>query len=313
MVHVFRFSAVRDHPASNRANTPDMLWRVEGVNGGSQLKRDDGNFKGCRDSNIYYQCWLPDGQPRAVLLVVHGIGEHSGRYMNVVNYLVPLGYAIYAIDHVGHGKSDGAREYVERFEDYIDTLEIFFSMVRKWQPGKPVFMIGHSLGGLIGVVYLLDHQAGLAGAVISGPAVSVPQNVSPLTVAMGKLLSTIAPKLGLIGLKADGVSRDPAVVRAYVDDPLVYTGKTPVRSAAEALKAMQRVSAEARRITLPILILQGSEDKLVDPKGAQMLYDKVGSTDKTYKLYEGLYHEVHNEPEHDRVLGDVGAWLEAHL
>ena len=121
------------------------------------------------------------------------------------------------------------------------------------------------------------------------------------------------PKFGLIGLRADGISRDPAVVQAYIDDPLVYTGKTSARLAAEMLKAMQRVSAQAARITLPILILQGSEDKLVDPKGAQMLYDKVGSADKTYKLYEGLYHEVHNEPEHDLVLDDVGAWLEAHL
>jgi acylglycerol lipase len=287
------------------------------------MKREEGNFKAVRDSNIYYQCWLPDDQPRAVLLVVHGIGEHGGRYMNVVNYLVPRGYAVYAIDHIGHGKSDGTREYVERFEDYIDTLKVFFDMIRvahpgavpsgKWQPDPPIFMIGHSLGGLIGTVYLLDHQAGLAGAIISGPAVKVPDNVSPVTVALGKLLSTVMPKFGLVGLKADGVSRDPAVVQAYVDDPLVYTGKTPARSAAEILKAMQRVGAQAARITLPILILQGSEDKLVDPKGAQMLYDKVGSADKTYKLYEGLYHEVHNEPEKDQVLGDLGDWLEGHV
>jgi acylglycerol lipase len=287
------------------------------------MKRQEGNFKAVRDSTIYYQCWLPDGQPRAVLLVVHGIGEHGGRYMNVVNYLIPRGYAVYAIDHIGHGKSDGAREYVERFEDYIDTLKVFFDMIcvahpgavpsGKWQPNRPIFMLGHSLGGLIGTVYLLDHQAGLAGAIISGPAVKVPDNISPVTVALGKFFSTVMPKFGLVGLSADGVSRDPAVVQAYVDDPLVFTGKTPARSAAEMLKAMQRVGAQAARITLPILILQGSEDKLVDPRGAQMLYDKVGSADKTYKLYEGLYHEVHNEPEHDRVLGDVGEWLEAHV
>jgi acylglycerol lipase len=278
-----------------------------------KMKRLEGNFKGARDANIYYQCWLPDGAARAVLLVVHGIGEHGGRYMNVVNHLIPRGYAVYAVDHIGHGKSEGTRGYVERFEDYIDTLKIFFDMVRGWQPGRPIFMLGHSLGGLIGAVYLLDYQAGLAGAVISGPVVKVPENISPVTVALGKLLSALTPKFGLVGLKADGVSRDPAVVQAYVDDPLVYTGKTPARSAAEMLKAMRRVEAEGARITLPILILQGSEDKLVDPRGAQMLYDKVGSTDKTYKLYEGLYHEVHNEPERDRVLGDVGAWLEGHV
>jgi acylglycerol lipase len=277
------------------------------------MKRQEGTFQGARDANIYYQCWLPDGEPRAVVLIVHGIGEHGGRYMNVVNHLAPRGHALYAVDHIGHGKSGGTREYVERFEDYVDTLKIFFDMIRGWQPDRPIFMLGHSLGGLIATVYLLDHQGGLAGAVISGPAVKVPDNISPVTVALGKLLSAVMPRFGLVGLSADGVSRDPAVVRAYVQDPLVYTGKTPARSAAEMLKAMQRVEAEAARITLPILILQGSEDKLVDPSGAQMLYDKVGSTDKTYKLYEGLYHEVHNEPEHDQVLGDVGAWLEARL
>lgn len=277
------------------------------------VKRQEGSFRGIRDHKIYYQCWLPDVAPRAVLIIVHGIGEHGGRYMNVVNYLVPRGYALYALDHIGHGKSDGRREYVERFEDYIDTVKMFFDRVRNWQPDKPIFMLAHSLGALIGTVYLLDHQAGLAGAIISGPAVKVPDNISPVTVALGKVVSALVPKFGLVQLSADGVSRDPKVVQAYVDDPLVYTGKTTARLGAEMLKAMRRVSAEGERITLPILILQGSEDKLVDPKGARMLYDGVGSTDKTLKIYEGLYHEVHNEPEHEQVLGDVSAWLEAHV
>lgn len=277
------------------------------------MKRQEGTFKACRDSNIYYQCWLPDDELRAVLLVVHGMGEHGGRYMNYVDHLLPRGYAVYAVDHIGHGKSDGAREYVERFEDYIETLEIFNDLIRQWQPGKLVFMIGHSLGGLIGSIYLLDHQVGLAGAVISGPAVMVPDNVTATSILMGKLISAIMPRFGLIGLEAKGVSRDPEVVQAYIDDPLVFIGKTPARLAAESLKAMRRVETEAARITLPILILQGSADKLVNPKGARMLYDKVGSSDKTYKLYEGLAHEVHNEPEHDQVLDDVGGWLESHL
>jgi len=126
-------------------------------------------------------------------------------------------------------------------------------------------------------------------------------------------LSKLMPKFGLIGLDADGVSRDPAVVQAYIDDPLVYTGKTTARLGAELLKSMQRITEEAARITLPILFMQGSADKMIDPGGAQMLYSTVGSTDKTIKNYDGLYHEVFNEPEHDRVLGDFEAWLDAHL
>src|SRR5438067_8867698 len=125
----------------------------------------EGTLTGVRNSHIYYQSWLPDGLPKAVLLVVHGLGEHSGRYGNVVNYFLPRGYAIYALDHYGHGKSEGQREYVERFSDYIQTLKIFFDQVRAAQPCRLIFLMGHSLGGLISAVYLLDYQAGLAGAV----------------------------------------------------------------------------------------------------------------------------------------------------
>jgi acylglycerol lipase len=216
-------------------------------------------------------------------------------------------------DHIGHGKSSGTRVYVERFEDYTDTFKTYFDMVCHRQPDQPIFLVGHSMGGLIGAVYLLDHQVELAGAVLSGPAVKVHDTVSPAAIFVGKVISVLMPKLGLIGLEAEGVSRDPAVVQAYVSDPLVYHGKTTARLSAELVKTMQRVTAEPAKITLPILILQGSADKLVDPKGAQMLYDTVSSVDKTIKIYDGFYHEVFNEPEHDRVLVDLRVWLEAHL
>lgn len=275
------------------------------------MKHQEGHFKGIRGLRIYYQCWLPEMEPKALLLIVHGLAEHSGRYMNVVNHFVPLGYAVYGIDHIGHGKSDGSRVYVRRFEDFTDTLKIFSDMISDWQPEKPIFLVGHSMGGLIGSIYLLDHQDKLSGAVLSGPSVKVPDNISSATILVAKLFSTLMPKLGLIALEAEGVSRDPAVVQAYLNDPLVYTGKTTARLGAELLKAMKRVAIDASKITLPILIVQGGEDRLVDPDGAQMLHDTVGSVDKTLKIYDGLYHEVFNEPEHLKVLGDVEAWLES--
>jgi alpha-beta hydrolase superfamily lysophospholipase len=277
------------------------------------MRHQEGTFKGVRNASIYYQCWLPEGESRAVLLIVHGLAEHSGRYMNVVNYFVPLGYAVYGVDHVGHGKSSGTRVYVERFEDDTDTLKTYFDMVRRWQADKPICLVGHSMGGLIGAVYLLSHQAELTGAVLSGPAVKIHGTVSPAAICVGNVISVLMPKLGLIGLEAEGVSRDPGVVRAYVSDPLVCRGKVTARLSAELVKAVRLVTAKATKITLPILIVQGGADKLVDPKGAQMLYDAVSSADKTIKIYDGFYHEVFNEPEHDRVLGDVKAWVEAHL
>jgi len=272
----------------------------------------EGNFEGVRNTNIYYQAWLPEGNVKVVLLVVHGLGEHCGRYMNVVNHFVPLGYAVYGLDHIGHGKSEGVREFVERFEDYTNTLTIYYNMVKGWQMGKPIFLLGHSMGGLIAPYYLLDHQADFSGAVISAPLVKVSDDISQATIIMGKILSALAPKVGLLPLDANGISCDPEVVKAYVDDPLVFHGKTPARLAAELLKAMLRVTAEVDKITLPFIVIQGREDKLVDPGGAQMLYEKASSKDKTIRVYEGLHHEVFNEPERARVLQDVETWLAAH-
>ena len=169
------------------------------------------------------------------------------------------------------------------------------------------------MGGLISAAYLLEHQDEISGAVLSGPGIKMPDNISQGMIIVGKMLSIIMPKAGLIQLDAKGVSRDPAVVDAYVNDPLVYTGKTTARLGAELLKTMQRVTKQAAGISLPIMILQGSDDKLVDPSGAQLLYDLVGSEDKTIKIYDGFYHEIFNEPGHEQVLKDVETWLEAHL
>ena len=273
----------------------------------------EGNFKGVRNTNIYYQAWLPEGRVKAVLLFVPGLGDHCGRWMNVVNHFVPLGYAVYGFDHIGHGKSEGAREMVERFADYTDTLTIYYNMVKAWQTGKPIFLLGHSMGGLIASYYLLDDQDKFKGAVISAPAIKISESISPVTIILGKVLSVLLPKTGILPVDPNGISRDPEVVKAYANDPLVFHGKTPARLAAELLKAMRRVTAEADKITLPFITLQGSEDKIIDPGSAQMLYDKAGSKDKTIKVYEGLYHEVFNEPERARVLKDVENWLAAHV
>ncbi len=278
------------------------------------MRHQEGVFAGVRNSRLYYQGWLPEGEPKAVLLIVHGLAEHSGRYMNLVNRFVPQGYALYGIDHLGHGRSAGERLVLERFSDYTESLKTYAAMVGRWQPGKPVFLVGHSMGGLIAAAYLLTDQEGLSGAVLSGPAIRPPGTIPALTILTGRLLSLLLPRLGIVPRGPAGdICRDPAVVAAYLADPLVYQGKLTARLGAELLGAMARVRREAGRIRLPLLILQGSADRLVDPAGARILYDGVASRDKRLILYEGLYHEVFNEPEHSRVLDDVEHWLAARL
>lgn len=277
------------------------------------MNHRESTFKGVRDLTIYHQNWIPEGDINGSILIVHGLGEHCGRYMNVVNYLVPKGYAIYGFDLPGHGKSGGEREFVKEFSDYTDTLTAYLQMIKAAQPGKPIILLGHSMGGLISSYYLLDHSSDFRGAVISAPAIMVPDNINQVTIILAKILSKLAPKMGMLQLDANDISKDLEVVRVYLEDPLVFNGKTPVHLMAEMLKAMIRVNQEMEKITTPLIIVHGSEDKLAYPKASELLYDRASSTDKTLKIYEGLYHEVFNEPEREQVLGDVATWLEAHI
>lgn len=269
-------------------------------------------FKSHRGHTIHYRSWFPDEEPKAVMLIVHGLGEHSGRYGNLVNHFAPRGYALYGPDHIGHGKSDGTRVFVDRFEDFTRPLKSLFDMIRTWHPGKPVYLVGHSMGGLIAAIYLIENPGDVSGAVLSAPAVKVPDTMSSFTVFIATVLSKLFPKMGIMEMDAEGISRDSEVVYAYRHDPLVYRGKITARLGTEMLRAMQRVALQADAISTPLLILQGSADRLVSPEGARMLYEKAGTTDKRLKLYDGLYHEVFNEPEYEEILKDVERWLAMH-
>ncbi len=277
------------------------------------MKHQDGYFKNARGQNVYHQCWLPDDSIRGAIVIVHGLAEHSGRYGNIVNKLVPAGYAVHAIDHVGHGKSDGARAYIDRFADFIKPLTAYVEMVREIRFGLPLFMMGQSMGGLIAATYALDHPDALAGLILSGPAIKVSDSVPPFTIKIGKILSSILPGTRIMRLAEDKLSHDPAVLAARENDQLVYHGKITARIGAEMLSAMENLQTNAGQLTLPLLIMQGGADEIVDPPGAQMLLDLAGSPDKTLNMYDGMYHEVYNEVEKDKVLNDLEQWLTARL
>lgn len=270
----------------------------------------EGTFSGYKGLQIYHQSWVPDTEPHALILLVHGLGEHSSRYGNVVDRLVPKGYAIYALDHIGHGRSEGARKYADSFSVFTDTLTEYLTKIKVWHPDLPVYLLGHSLGGLIGATYLLEHQDEFSGAILSAPALMVYDKVTPLMWMAGKVLSVVWPKAGLLALKGEAASRSPEVLEANSIDPLVVKTKTTARLSVEIYNAMLHVQAKSAMITLPMLILQGTADVIVNPEGAETFFENISSRQKTLKMYDGLFHEVFNEPERELVLDDLEAWLE---
>jgi len=277
------------------------------------MKHIEGTFKEPKGLNLFYQYWLPDQNPKAVLMIVHGLAEHRGRYTNLVNYFVPRGYAVCGFDYRGHGKSDGLRCYVDRFSDYVSDVRAFFEKVHQEHGNLKIFLVGHSMGATIAVAYAVQYQRDLAGLIISGVGLKPGSSISPALKAVARLISALAPKMGLTVLDATAISQDKAVVDAYVNDPLVYRGKIPARLAAEMINTIDRLPSLIPEIKLPIIIMHGTKDRLCNPEGSQILYDLVGSRDKTLKLYKGFYHEIFNEPEHDKVMADVETWLSAHI
>jgi alpha-beta hydrolase superfamily lysophospholipase len=283
-----------------------------GTNGDDgRVRQRRGTFSGVRGVPIAHREWLPEGDARGSVVIAHGINEHGGRYAHVAERLTRSGWVVAALDHRGHGLSGGRRAAVERFDDWITDLDGYIAGVLVATP-RPLFLLGHSLGGLIATVYALRHQDSLDGLVLSSPSVMPPRSMSPAALRVGRLLSRWAANLPLVGLRLDAVSRDPAVVSAYRDDPLVHLGRMRARTGAEALRAIGEVHRDIARLRLPMLTMQGTVDLLVDPGSARWVDEHTGSADHTLRIYEGLYHEVFNEPERDRVLDDLAAWLDAH-
>lgn len=276
------------------------------------MKQSEGYFKGAGDSRIYCRYWLPDGSPRALLLIAHGAGEHCGRYAHFAGYLVSQGYAVAGLDHIGHGQSTGEGAHVDNFDLHLETLELFRQQLAAEFPDIPHFLLGHSMGGLIASSYLLQHQAQFAGCVLSGPVVTTEIDPGPLQMVLVRLLSRLLPRMGVLQLDAGGVSRDPEEVRKYREDPLVHQGKLSARLMTELFRYMEIIQTRAGEITLPLLVLHGGADAMTAPAGSKLLYERANSADKTLKIYPGLYHEILNEPEKEEIYADIVAWLDRH-
>ena len=274
------------------------------------MHQRDGKFEGAAGHTVYYQYWTPTQPPKAVVLLVHGAGEHSDRYSELAAYLCAHNYAVAGLDHIGHGKSEGTYGHMESFDHHLETLEIFLRQVREEFPNLPMILLGHSMGGLISSCFLLRHQQEFVGCALSGPAIKTDLEPGFLQMAVIRLLTKIAPGLGVLQLDAAGVSRDPEVVKAYTEDPLVNHGKMSAGFVSGLFKGMEEIQARASEITLPLLVMHGEQDSMASPNGARFLYENVSSEDKKLLLYPELYHEILNEPEKDQVMGDLLGWMD---
>ena len=278
------------------------------------MKRKELQVPGCREVQLRGQAWLPEREPAAVLVISHGLAEHSGRYAQLAERLVEeRGYAVYALDHRGHGRSGGERANIGRFQYVVSDLGTFVGRVQRQHPDAPAFLLGHSMGGAIALACAVRNPAGLKGLVLSAPALASGQAVSPAKAWLVRLLSRVAPNTGALTLPADAISRDRAVVQAYESDPLVFRGAIPARTLVELLEAMAGFADSVPKLRLPVLVQHGTADSLVPLAAVKPLYDRLGNPKlRTVRLYEGLYHEVYNEPERDRVIADLEAWIHAH-
>jgi alpha-beta hydrolase superfamily lysophospholipase len=263
-------------------------------------------------NDVFYRHW-PVGQARAVILLVHGLGEHSGRYQGFAEFMNARRIAVVAPDHVGHGVSPGPRAYCRRAADFMAPLDTLRDMIDDWYPGQPCFLVGHSMGGLISARYLLDHQSEFAGTALSGAALEMTEPPSTITLWISRFISLVWPTLGLLQLDATQVSRDPEVVQKYIDDPLVHSGKVSSRLVTELFAMMDQVSAGRTSITLPMMVMHGDADAMTAAEGSRNFHGAIASEDKTLRIYPGLYHEIFNEPERLEVMGELAGWVEEHI
>ena len=263
-------------------------------------------------SGIQYRHW-PVQEAKACIVLIHGLAEHTGRYERLAAYFNARQIAVVGPDHIGHGASPGTRAYVAHFGEYLAPLMELRAAISGWYPDTPTFMLGHSMGGLIAAHLLLQDAQSYRGAMLSAPAFAADEAVSSVTLWVGRLLRAVLPKIGMMSLAANQISRDPAVVADYVADPLVYNGKITAALGMEILSAMEQAIAGAQHITLPVYIAHGEADVMAMPDGSRTFFQALGSQDKTLDWWPDLYHEIFNEPESEAVMARFAGWLEAHL
>ena len=260
---------------------------------------------------IFYRSFRPDAAPKGVVVINHGVNSHGGQYIWPSEQLAAAGFAVHAIDMRGRGRSEGKRFSIKDVAEHTGDLGRLIAVAKARDPGLPVFLLGHSAGGVVGCSYALDHQDQLAGFICESFAYRVP--APGFLLALIKVLSGIVPNVPVLKLKNEDFSRDPEAVRALNADPLIAGEVQPVCTVAALLRAGDRMTREFSRITLPVLIMHGTADKATMPEGSKFFHAQAGSSDKTLKLYDGHYHDMLNDYGKEGVMADIVAWIDARL
>jgi acylglycerol lipase len=279
------------------------------------MKTFESNWDGNDSITFYVRGWEPDGKPRALVALIHGLGEHVGRYEHVAKVMTDAGYALVGFDLRGHGKSGGARGHAPSLDAFMQDIRRFFRILTERYPDSPHFLYGHSLGGLLSLAYAIQYSAGLKGVMATGSALRSALQEQKGRIAMVNVLGSLLPAMTIpSGLDPTAISRDPDVVQAYIQDPLVHD-RTSLGFGKAALKAIDLCFARAREFSLPLLIMHGKADLLTYPTGSEDFARLAGENNKdvTLKLWDGLYHEIHNEPEKAEVFRFMIEWLGGHL
>jgi len=269
-------------------------------------------LEGVGGLKIFIRSWRPESRKaRGVVVLVHGFNSHSGYYQWAAEQLVARDLAVYALDLRGRGRSDGERFYVQKFADYTSDVDSLVMRAKSSEPGLPIFLLGHSAGGVIACIYALEHQSQLAGLISESFAHEVPAPDFALAVLKG--LSHVAPHAHVVKLKNEDFSRDPRVVEQMNQDPLIAHEVQSTQTMAELVRADERLKKEFPQIELPLLVLHGTADKAAKVAGSKRFYEMAGSSDKTLKLYEGHYHDLLNDVDKQVVMNDILKWLDAHI
>lgn len=264
-----------------------------------------------KNIKIFARSWRPAANPRAVVVICHGVNSHGGQYSWTAGELVASGFAVFALDLRGRGKSDGERFYVENVADYVSDVAAVVKIAKSRNPGLPVFLLGHSAGGVVSSVYTLENQKELTGFICESFAFQVPAPGFALAAIKG--LSHFAPRLPVLKLKNEDFSRDPKAVEALNSDPLTAHEVQPAATVAALVRADERLREEFPLIKLPVLIMHGTDDKATVCHGSEFFFETVGSKDKTLKLYKGHYHDLLNDVGKEEVMADIKQWIEARL